>query len=257
MWAPISVSIEARSAISGSRAAFSITVVPLASTAPIKMLSVAVWLGNWSTIACADQAVAVPVDVAVLGDEGGAELLERAQVEVDRAVAEVVASGHRDPGGAVAGEQRAEHDDRGPHLLDELVGGDGRHVVRDGDLEVASRAVGPRGRTSAPIARRTSDMIATSLMTGTLSRRCTPGASRHAAMSFSTEFFAPFTCTLPCSGPDGRDDEAIHGETVLPRSRRAADSLQPERADRATRQPRAYASPPAIVGCRERPASGT
>ena len=93
------------------------------------MLSVAVWLGNCEDDPGADEAVAVALDVAVLGDEAGAEVLERAQVEVDRPVAEVVAAGHRHPGGAVAGEQRAEHDDRGTHLLDELVGSDRRHVL--------------------------------------------------------------------------------------------------------------------------------
>ena len=88
----------------------------------------------------ADEAVAVALHVAVLGDEARPEVLEGAQVEVDRPVAEVVTAGHRDPGGAVTGEQRPEHDDRGPHLLDELVGGDRRHVVGHGDLEVT---VGP------------------------------------------------------------------------------------------------------------------
>ena len=43
--APMSHSMEARSATSGSFAAFSITVVPLASTAAMSRLSVAVWLG--------------------------------------------------------------------------------------------------------------------------------------------------------------------------------------------------------------------
>ena len=59
-------------------------------------------------------------------------------------------------------------------------------------------------------------MIATSLMTGTLPSRWTPGASRQAAMSFSTEFFAPFTWTVPCKRARGSENEAIHGETVLP-----------------------------------------
>ena len=47
--APMAVSSSARSATSGSRAAFSRTVVPLASTAAMRTLSVAVWLGYSNT----------------------------------------------------------------------------------------------------------------------------------------------------------------------------------------------------------------
>ncbi len=47
--APMPLSIAARSAISGSRAAFSITVWPLASTAAVSRFSVAPTLGNSST----------------------------------------------------------------------------------------------------------------------------------------------------------------------------------------------------------------
>ena len=43
--APMALRNSARSRTSGSRAAFSITVVPLASTAAIRTLSVPVWLG--------------------------------------------------------------------------------------------------------------------------------------------------------------------------------------------------------------------
>ena len=56
--APMSHSMAARSATSGSFAAFSITVVPLASTAAISRLSVAVWLGYSRTTLVADQPAA-------------------------------------------------------------------------------------------------------------------------------------------------------------------------------------------------------
>ena len=49
MRAPMARRNTARSATSGSRAAFSMTVVPLASTAAMRTLSVAVWLGYSST----------------------------------------------------------------------------------------------------------------------------------------------------------------------------------------------------------------
>ncbi len=85
----------------------------------------------------ADEAVAVALDIAVLCYKARPEVLEGAQVEVDRTVAEVVAAGHRDPGGPVTGEKGAEHDYRGTHLLYELIRGDGGHLARDGDLEPA------------------------------------------------------------------------------------------------------------------------
>ena len=65
-------------------------------------------------------------------------------------------------------------------------------------------------------------MIATSLMTGTLPSRWTPGASRQAAMSFSTEFFAPFTLDAAVQRARGSENEAIHGETVLPEAGRGS-----------------------------------
>ncbi len=43
-------------------------------------------------------------------------------------------------------------------------------------------------------------MISTSRMSGTLLIRLVPGARRVAAMSFSTEFFAPVRRTSPVSG---------------------------------------------------------
>ena len=50
IWAPIATSILHRSTISGSRAALSMTVVPLASTAAVRMFSVAPTLGKSSQI---------------------------------------------------------------------------------------------------------------------------------------------------------------------------------------------------------------
>ena len=50
IWAPIDTIIRHRSTISGSRAALSMTVVPLASTAAVMMFSVAPTLGKSSQI---------------------------------------------------------------------------------------------------------------------------------------------------------------------------------------------------------------
>ncbi len=53
-----------------------------------------------------------------------------------------------------------------------------------------------------PIAASRSLMIVTSAMSGTLVMWCSPSANSVAAISFSTEFFAPGTTTSPRSGPD-------------------------------------------------------
>jgi hypothetical protein len=47
-------------------------------------------------------------------------------VQVDRAVADRAAAGQRHGRLARTGEQRAEHQDRGAHLADDVIGGDGR-----------------------------------------------------------------------------------------------------------------------------------
>ncbi len=46
-------------------------------------------------------------------------------------------------------------------------------------------------------------MMSTSVMRGTLVRTWRPSASRHAAISFSTEFLAPPARTVPARGPLG------------------------------------------------------
>ena len=119
--APMRLRKAARSAISGSRAALSMTVVPLASTAASSRFSVAPTLGNSSTMRAPNSSSARASMYAVAKLELGAHLLEAAQVHVDRAGPEVVAAGHGHPGPADPAEQRAEHDDRRPHALDELV----------------------------------------------------------------------------------------------------------------------------------------
>ena len=48
-----------------------------------------------------------------------------------------------------------------------------------------------------PIAASRSLMMVTSTMLGTFDRRYTPSASNVAAISFSTEFLAPGTTTVP------------------------------------------------------------
>ena len=108
--------------------------------------------------------------------------------------------GKRDLGVAESAEQRAEHVDRGPDPLDELVGRDrgDRTVVVQGRAR-RRRHTSPPHRT--PIAPSSSHMMPTSSMPGTLVSRYSPSARIVAAISLSTEFLAPGTRTEPESGP--------------------------------------------------------
>jgi hypothetical protein len=55
--------------------------------------------------------------------------------------AEVVAAGQRHAGLAGAGQQRAEHHDGRPHLLDELVRRLGQQITRVGDGQLRAGGV--------------------------------------------------------------------------------------------------------------------
>ena len=166
---------SARSDTSGSRAAFSMTVVPLASTAAMRTLSVAVWLGYSNTIRCPTSAAPgatrdATLDVAVHRLEHGPQRRQAVQMDVDGAVAEVVAAGQRHAGPARAGQQGPEHHHRGAHLLHQLVGrlGDERRGRVDDEVAgpTVARSSGRRV-TCAPMAASTSAMISTSTMRGT------------------------------------------------------------------------------------------
>ncbi len=122
--APIDPSIRQMSTISGSRAALSMTVVPLARTAAMSRFSVAPTLGKSSHTVRAVQPLGARRDEeAVLAAHGRPEPLETGHVHVEAAAADVVAARQRDVGLAAAGEQRAEHVDRGAELAHEVVVG--------------------------------------------------------------------------------------------------------------------------------------
>ena len=76
-------------------------------------------------------------DVAALGAELGAELLEPADVEVDRAVADRAPAGDADDRPPALGQERPEHADAGAHRLDDVVAGLDDLLVGDLDVEVA------------------------------------------------------------------------------------------------------------------------
>ena len=97
-WAPMRLRNAARSAISGSRAALSITVVPLASTDGHQRVLGGADARELEQDAGADELVGRGLDVAVGRLEHGAELLEPLEVHVDRAGPEVVAARAAPPG---------------------------------------------------------------------------------------------------------------------------------------------------------------
>ena len=176
MRAPIFTRKSHRSMISGSRAALSIVVTPSASTAAVTRFSVAPTLGKSNVIVGTVQPLGRAPRGTPWANLNSAPIASRpCDVQVDRAGAEVVAARHRQPHVTASGEQRAEHVDRGPDPLDQLVRGHGREVARVGD-HAGSRCRAATIRS--PIAVSRSPMIATSTIAGTLLISNTPSASR-------------------------------------------------------------------------------
>ena len=182
MRAPIPVSIAQMSTISGSRAALSISVTPLASTAAISRFSVAPTLGKSSQIvAPCSPPGADGDDEAVLAGDLGAHPGQAGDVHVQPARADRVAAGVRDPHVPAAGQQRAEHADRGAQPADQVVVGLGagllRHVDRHLDGGLLPARLGADS-TSQPSRRSTSAMIAMSVIRGTLCSTVRPGGQQ-------------------------------------------------------------------------------
>ena len=112
------------STISGSLATLSIVVVPRASTAAVRMFSVAPTLGKSSRMSApASPWGAVGDEVAVGHVHLGAQRLETGRVQVEPARADGVATGHGDVGLAHPGDERPEHRDGGAQGTHELVVG--------------------------------------------------------------------------------------------------------------------------------------
>ncbi len=130
-FAPMAFRQLARSSISGSRAAFLISVTPSASTAASMRVFGRAHGGDRELDLGALQAARrLGVDVALVQVDVGAERAQRLQVQVDRPRADRAAAGQAHLGVAGAGEQRAEHVERGAHLADEIVGGEGAGHLR-------------------------------------------------------------------------------------------------------------------------------
>ena len=154
-----------------------------------------------------------PIDEAVgrleVGPHGG----QAVHVEVDRAASR---------------SRRRRASRRGP-------GRSGRAAARGPRSRPASSLParrGPRGRappwrasrppgrpsttgcTVAPSAVSISAMISTSRISGTLTRRWRPSASRQAAISLSAEFLAPPARDGPLERAVRADQEAVHGPSI-------------------------------------------
>ena len=84
------------------------------------------------------------MDVAALDRDLGAHRLEARDVQVDRARADRATARQGNPRLAVARDERAEHEDRRAHRLDEVVGRDGIGEPARVDLDLAVRR--PRSR---------------------------------------------------------------------------------------------------------------
>ena len=135
MLAPILTRHSATSPISGSRAAFSITVSPLASAAAISTL----WVAPTDTLGKITRAPVQALgrlghDVAAVDLDLGAQRLEAHQVQVDRPRADGAAAGQGDARLPAARQQRAQHPEARAHAVDHLVG-------RRGVDDVARREV--------------------------------------------------------------------------------------------------------------------
>ena len=203
--------------------------------------SVAPTLGYSSTIRVPDERVGLALDVAVGGREPGAERLEAPQVHVDRPGAEVVAAGQRHPGPALAGEQRAEHDDRRPHPLDQLVGRLGGDRRRADDPHARRRS----GRSTVhPMRASSSPMHSTSAMAGHVAQHVLAGRQQRGGQQLQHRVLGPGDGTVPSqratrAGP-GAPPPRQYGPgaavaTVVarpPRRRAAAALVAPRRRPR-------------------------
>ena len=99
-------------------------------------------------------------------------------------------------------------------------------------------------------------MVSTSVMRGTFSIRVVPSASSDAAISFRTEFFAPWTVTSPRSGPGERTMNCCIGATLPPLPGPDGRS-RPRRSDRpgAAADGQPTLRPSATRGSPSRPAA--
>ena len=126
-FAPIAFRQSARSAISGSRAAFFSTVSPLRQHGGEHgVLGGADGDERKVDLGALQAAQRRRFHIALLDDDIGAHRLERLQVQIHRPRADGAAAGQRHRRVPHAREQRAQHVERGAHLPHLVVRRDGR-----------------------------------------------------------------------------------------------------------------------------------
>ncbi len=216
--------------ISGSRATLSMTVVPSRQHGRHhQVLGRADRREVEPQVGAAQAAGHLGDDLPVLDAYDGAELLEPEDVHVQAARADRVATGQGHAGAATPGDERAQHGDRGPEAAYELVGGLVlellRHVDRRAPGGRLAGRVGVAGVGDLDGAAELAQQLAHHGDVEDVRARCgspsVPGASSEAAISFSAEFFAPPTWTVPDSGRVSGPSETTR---KLPTSRHSSDA---------------------------------
>ena len=180
--------------ISGSRAALSMIVVPSASTAAIRMFSVAPTLGKSSPIEAPCRLLArpttLPCSMFIVAP------IARRPDWCMSSGREPIAS---PPGNATSA--RRQRPISGPSTQTDARSRPtaGKSAWKDSSAGVVMDTVSPSIVTSAPSPRSTSAISGTSRISGQLEITVVPSASSAAAISFSTLFLAPATSTVPAS----------------------------------------------------------
>ena len=194
IWAPMATNIWHRSTISGSRAALSIAVVPLASTAAIRRFSVAPTLGKSSQIVA-------PVSAAASATTNPCSIPSVAPIRSSPAKC---MSSLREPMLSPPGSAtlaRPVRASSGPRTQIEarILRTSSYGASEDGRSGTSMTTLSPSPSSSADVRHpsRCSSwfMMSTSAMAGRLPIVVRPSASKDAAMSLSTLFFAPTTGT--------------------------------------------------------------
>ena len=194
-------SIVARSVISGSRAAFSITVSPLASTAAVSRFSVAPTLGNSRTTRAPDRRL-VRASMKPWTTESSTPIDSSPRKCMSSLRLPMLSP----PGMATrASPQRASN---GPStLIDARIRVTSSYGASacSGALASMRSSAGPVHSTPAPMARSTSIITSRSATGSRLRNVVTPGASSAAAICLVPAFLvAPAMRTEPCSGQPAR-----------------------------------------------------
>ncbi len=195
--APMATSMFARSTISGSRAAFSTSVVPSAATAAMSRFSVAPTLGN-SSITLAPRS---PCGVVASRKPWSTSKCTPSASRPTRCMSILRAPIWQPPGMATRAVPKRPTSGPSTAMLARILDTSSYGVSHRVTADVSTTSAWPSRTMCAPRQWSTSPMISMSEMYGTLWMTDSPCPSRAAAMSLSAEFLAPDTATSPRSVP--------------------------------------------------------